>query len=45
MLLTVASKVLCKIILERMGMLLRADSGMNKRDFVRRDPAATRLLH
>ena len=43
MLLAVASKVLCKIILERMRvMLLRADSGMNKRDFVRRDPAATR---
>ena len=43
MLLTVAGKVLCKIILERMRHALEA--GMNKRDFVRRDPAATRSLH
>ena len=38
MLLTVASKVLCKIISERMKDALDG----RLRDFVRRDPAATR---
>ena len=45
MLLSVANKVLCKIIIERMkdslGNRLRGEQA----DFAKRDPAVSRLLH
>ena len=44
MLLTVASKVLCKIILERMKDALDGRLQVNKQDFIKRDPAVTREL-